>query len=84
MVHVILVVTAWRIIPVRKWLVTMVSKSPKWGYSPYKWPKWLVNRGYYPLTSPGMILQVVILVVTGQLTNLCHSIYGDKNSRSNT
>ena len=20
-------------------------KSPKWGYSPYKWPKWLVNRG---------------------------------------
>ncbi len=25
---------------------TMVSKSPNWGYSPYKWPKWLVNRGY--------------------------------------
>ena len=22
----------------RKWLVTMVSKSPKWGCSPYKWP----------------------------------------------
>ena len=21
-----------------KWLVTMVSKSPKWGYSPYKLP----------------------------------------------
>ena len=21
-----------------KWLTTMVSKSPKWGYSPYKWP----------------------------------------------
>ena len=20
-------------------------KSPKWGYSPYKPPKWLVNRG---------------------------------------
>ena len=20
-----------------KWLITMVSKSPKWGYSPYKW-----------------------------------------------
>ena len=36
----------WRIIPVSKWLITMVSKSPKWGYSPYKWPKWLVNRGY--------------------------------------
>ena len=36
---------AWRIIPVSKWLITMVSKSPKWGYSPYKWPKWLVNRG---------------------------------------
>ena len=37
---------AWRIIPVSKWLVTMVSKSPKWGYSPYKWPKWLINGGY--------------------------------------
>ena len=36
----------WRIIPVSKWLITMVSKSPKWGYSPYKWPKWLINRGY--------------------------------------
>ena len=36
----------WRIIPVSKWLVTMVSKSPKWGYSPYKWPKWLINGGY--------------------------------------
>ena len=30
----------------RKWLITMASKSPKWGCSPYKWPKWLVNRGY--------------------------------------
>ena len=30
-----------------KWLVTMVSKSPKWGYgTPYKWPKWLINGGY--------------------------------------
>ena len=29
---------AWRIIPVSKWLITIVSKSPKWGYSPYKWP----------------------------------------------
>ena len=36
----------WRIIPVSKWLITMVSKSPKWGYSPYKWPKWLINGGY--------------------------------------
>ena len=36
----------WRIIQVSKWLITMVSKSPTWGYSPYKWPKWLVNRGY--------------------------------------
>ena len=38
--------TTWRIIPVSKWLITMVSKSPKWGYSPYKWPKWLINGGY--------------------------------------
>ena len=36
----------WRTIPVSKWLITMVSKSPNWGYSPYKWPKWLINRGY--------------------------------------
>ena len=36
----------WRIIPFSKWLITTVSKSPKWGYSPYKWPKWLINRGY--------------------------------------
>ena len=38
--------TTWRIIPVSKWLITMVSKSPKRGYSSYKRPKWLVNRGY--------------------------------------
>ena len=30
--------STWRIIPVSKWLISMVSKSPKWGYSPYKWP----------------------------------------------
>ena len=36
----------WRIIPFSKWLVTMVSKSPNWGYFPYKRPKWLINRGY--------------------------------------
>ena len=23
----------------------MVSKSPKWGYSRYKWLKWLINGG---------------------------------------
>ena len=29
----------WRIIPVSKWLITMVSKSPNWGCgTPYKWP----------------------------------------------
>ena len=39
-------VPTWRIIPISKWLITMVSKSPKWGYSPSKWPKWLINRGY--------------------------------------
>ena len=43
--------TTWRIIPVSKWLITMVSKSPNWGYSPYKWPKWLINGGYYLLTK---------------------------------
>ena len=39
-------IPTWRIIPVSKWLINMVSKSPKWGYSPYKRPKWLVTRGY--------------------------------------
>ena len=33
------------------WLITMVSKSRNWGYSPSKWPKWLINRGYYLLTT---------------------------------
>ena len=37
----------WRIIPVSKWLRTIVSKSPNWGYSLSKWPKWLINGGYY-------------------------------------
>ena len=36
----------WRIIPFSKWLITMVSKSPNWGCSPSKWPKWLINGGY--------------------------------------
>ena len=35
---------AWRIIPVSKWLITMVSKSPKWGYSPYKWPNFMACK----------------------------------------
>ena len=39
-------IDTWRIIPLSKWLKTMVSKSPKWGSSPSKWPKWLINRGY--------------------------------------
>ena len=38
--------TTWRIIPLSKWLITMVSKSPNWGCSPYKWPKWLLDWGY--------------------------------------
>ncbi len=39
------------IIPVSKWLLTIVSKSPNWGCSPSKWPKWLINGGYYVLTN---------------------------------
>ncbi len=26
----------WRIIPVSKWLITMVRKSPKWGLFPFQ------------------------------------------------
>ena len=37
---------AWRIIPFSKWLITMDSKSPNWGYSPSKWAKWLINGAY--------------------------------------
>ena len=33
------------------WLITMVSKSPNWGYFPSKLPKWLINGGYYLLTN---------------------------------
>ena len=46
MVAMMALIRTWRIIPFSKWLITMVSKSPNWGYSPYKWPKWLINRGY--------------------------------------
>ena len=31
-------IPTWRIIPVCKWMITMVSTSPKWGCSPSKWP----------------------------------------------
>ncbi len=46
MVAMMALIRTWRIIPFSKWLITMVSKSPNWGYCPYKWPKWLINRGY--------------------------------------
>ena len=39
-----------RIIPFRKWLITMISKSPMWGCSPSQWPKWLMNGPYQILT----------------------------------
>ena len=29
---------AWRITPVSMWLLSMISKSPKYGCSPSKWP----------------------------------------------
>ena len=32
----VVIVTAWRITPLSKWLITLVSKSPKGGNSPYK------------------------------------------------
>ena len=41
----------WRITPLSKWFITMVSKSHKWGYSPYKWLNWLINGGYQLLTK---------------------------------
>ena len=45
----------WRIIPVSKWLITMVSKSPNWAYSPSKWLKmaykWWLLTTYSPPSS---------------------------------
>ena len=38
--------TTWRIIPVTQWLIVMVSKSPEFGCSTSKWPKWLINGAY--------------------------------------
>ena len=52
----------WRIIPLSRWLITMVSKSPKWGYSPDKWPKWLINGVLYNYLLSGMILQEGVMV----------------------
>ena len=47
----------WRIIPFCKWLITMVSKSPNWGYSPSKWHTWRINGGDPNYLLSGMILQ---------------------------
>ena len=33
-----------------KLLITMVSKSPNSGCSPYKWSKWLINKWGLPTT----------------------------------
>ena len=43
-----------------KWLITMGNKSPNWGDSPSKWPKWLINGGDPKHLLSGMILQVGI------------------------
>ena len=52
----------WRIIPVSKWLITMVSKSPKdrVGLDPLQMAVlWLINGGDPNYFLTGMILQVV-------------------------
>ena len=46
-----------RIIPVSKWFITMVRKSPNWCCSPSKWFEWLINGVTNHLLT-GMILQV--------------------------
>ena len=41
------------------WLITMVSKSPNWGYSPSKWPFRGLEIGVTNYLLTGMILQVL-------------------------
>ena len=57
---------ACRFIPVSKWLVTPVYKS----FRPFgrgtTLLRGLTNHGYQPLTSPGMILQVLFFFVEGR------------------
>ena len=52
----------WRIIPISKWLIIMVSKSPNWRCSTSKWPRWLIIGGdpNHLRSSWDPILQVVI------------------------
>ena len=54
------VTSTWRIIPVSKWLITMVSKSPKDGVVPLANGRtlWLINGGDPNHLLTGMILQV--------------------------
>ncbi len=52
---------SWSIIPVSKWLITMVSKSPRPGVVgplPNGLSKWLINGGDPNYLLNGMILQV--------------------------
>ena len=44
----------------RKWLITVVSKSPKQGWSPSKWPKWLIHGSDPNHLLTGMLLQAKI------------------------
>ena len=53
--------TIWRILPVSKWLISKITKSPDWGYSLSKWHKWLKNGGDPNYLLNGMILQAVAL-----------------------
>ena len=57
----------------------MVNKSPNWGYSPSKWPKWLINGGLlttnYLLT--GMILQAKVIGSVGYNPNIHHFEVGE-------
>ena len=74
----------WRIIPVSKWLITMVDKSSKDRVvSPSKWPKWLINRVTNHLLS-GMILQagqVHDLLVGKKVTLTLNPTYGGIKNR---
>ena len=64
---------AWKIIPVSKWLITMIVSPRFLGLFPFQMVfLWLKNEGYQLPRSPGIILEVGGTLALGML----HEIRG--------